>query len=253
MTVRDGGGMGRLETVVRRTGDVVFRRETYRHAAYLLLAFPLGLGYFVALTVGISLGIGLAIIGVGFLILAMTLVGALVLAGLEYRLTNAMLGTDIEMHHELAGDSLWQRIRSVVLNRRTWTAIVYLPVKFVFGMAAFVVFVTGMSTAVAMMLVPLYHHKPVYVGVVSDRAPEIHQTIYLGWNYLLVGIEAGITIGYWEIDGLAAAIAVAIAGVAGLLVLLHLTNLVAGLWGRYARWSLDGGFDVIGATFGTAE
>lgn len=240
----------RRRWVARSAVDVVGRRETYRSLAYLLLAFPLGLGYFVALTVGFSLGLGLAIVGVGMLILAMTLIGALVLAGIEARLTNAMLGTEIRMRRELAGDSWWDRSQSLLLDRRTWTAIAYLPVKFGFGVAAFVAFTTGLTTAVAMMLVPLYHHKPVYVGVVSDRAPEIHQTIYLGWNYLLVGIEAGFTLGYWEIDGLPAAVVVAVAGAVCVLVLLHLTNVVARLWGQYARWSIDGGFDVIGAVLG---
>ena len=240
----------RVRGILRSIFGVVLQRQTYRNLAYLLLAFPLGLGYFVVVTVGLSLGVGLAIIGVGFIILALTLLLALGLASIERRLTNALLDTDIEMRNRLEGDSAWERGRSVVLDRRTWTAILYLPVKFILGLLAFVGVVTGVSTAVAMMMVPVYYRQPgVYVGVVSDRAPEIHQTIYLGWNYLLVGIETAFTFGYWEIDTFPAALLVAVMGLLGILAILHVMNSLARVWGRYARWSFEGGFDLLGALF----
>ena len=244
----------RIRGILRSIFGVALERQTYRNLAYLLLAFPLGLGYFVVVTVGLSLGIGLAIIGVGFLIFALTIMLALALAGIEQRLTNAMLGTDIEMRNRLEGNSAWERMRSVILDRRTWTAIIYLPVKFVLGLLAFVGVVTGLSTAVAMMMVPVYYRQPgVYVGIVSDRAPEFHQTVYLGWNYLLVGIETAFTFGYWEIETFPAAFLVAVTGLLGIFAMLHVMNSVARLWGRYAQWSFEGGFDLLGAIFERAD
>ena len=48
---------------------VAVRPRTYGALAYLWLGFPLGLAWFVALTVGFALGFGLAILWIGFFIL----------------------------------------------------------------------------------------------------------------------------------------------------------------------------------------
>lgn len=75
---------------------VPFRGQTYWNLAYLLLAFPLGIAYFVVFTVGLALGVSLAILLVGFLVLGVTLLFALALAGFERLLTNWLLRTEIE-------------------------------------------------------------------------------------------------------------------------------------------------------------
>jgi hypothetical protein len=48
---------------------VLRRSETYRNLGYDLLAFPLGIAYFVFLVTGLSVGVGLVIIWVGVPIL----------------------------------------------------------------------------------------------------------------------------------------------------------------------------------------
>ena len=48
---------------------VFFQAATWLNAAYLFLTFPLGIAYFVFLVTGWSLGIGLAVIWIGLLVL----------------------------------------------------------------------------------------------------------------------------------------------------------------------------------------
>lgn len=233
---------------------VPLRRATYYRLAYLLLAFPLGIAYLTFVTVGISLGIGLAILLVGIPILALTVGFALVLAGVERVLTDRLVGTDIGARTSLPDEGALAKVKSIALDWRTYTALVYLPAKFLLGTVAFVFIFTVLSTAVAMMMVPLYYDRPgLYVGVVTERAPEIHQTIYLGWNYLLVGFEAAFTFGYWEIDSLGAALVVGGMGVLGLLLTLHVCNAIAGLWGRVAVRTLHGGYDPLAAMLRGSE
>lgn len=231
-----------------------FRPQTYLNLVYLLLAFPLGLVYFVLATVGVSLSLGLAILLVGVLIAAGCVLVGLALVSVERRLTNRLLGTTIEGRTALSGDRWWDRALSLALDRRTWTALLALPVKFALGLASFVTVFMGLSTAAGMVLVPLYYDKPgVYVGVVTERAPEIHQTIYLGWNYLLVGFEWAVTLGYWEIDSLGGALVVAVVGAAIGLLTLHLCNGLAWLWAHYLTWSMDGSYDLLGAVLAGEE
>lgn len=240
----DGGTTG----LVKWFFGVPFRRQTYRNLGYLLLAFPLGIAYFVLYTVGIALSVGLAIVLVGFAVLALAFVLALALAGFERVLTNWLLRTNIEPQVTLAGDDVRSRLQSLLTNVRTWTSLIYLPSKFLLGIGAFVFAFTGLSTAIAMLSVPLHYDQPgLYVGVVTDRAPEIHQTIYLGWNYMLVGFEAAMTLGYWQIDTFSQALVVAAFGLIVGVLTLHICNGLAFVWGRFATRTLDGGFDPLAA------
>jgi Putative sensor len=67
--------------------------RTYLRILYLLLAFPLGILYFTVIVTGLSVGLGLAIVIVGFLVLILTLLVWLVFARIEPRTPG----------HELAG------------------------------------------------------------------------------------------------------------------------------------------------------
>lgn len=238
------GRLGRLGTHLEGFLSVLFERQTYLNLAYLLVAFPLGLAYFVFVVVGVSLGLGLAIVLLGIPILAFTVAVGLALAGVERWLTTAMLEVEIEPRVDLEGERRLDRLESLLVHRKTWSSLLYLPVKFVIGLAGYVLAVTGLSTAVSMLLLPLYYDQPgLYVGVVPDRAPEIHQTLYLGWNYLLVGVEAVFTFGHWEISTLPRALAAAAVGLVLLLVVLHLLNALARVSGWIARVSLEDGYD----------
>lgn len=226
-----------------------FSRQTLRNLVYLLLAFPLGLAYFVLFTVGLSVSIALMILVVGIILLLTFLVAALLVANLERAFTNLLLGTSIEGEPWNREETWKPQVKAIVLDRRTWTSIIYLPVKFVFGLVGFVSIFIGLSTAFAMIMVPFYYDRPgVYVGIMSERAPEVHQTIYLGWNYLLVGVDAAFTLGYWEIESLGAALLVAVFGLLLILGTLHWCNALTWVWKKYAYWSMDGGVQLISFT-----
>ena len=135
---------------------------------------------------------------------------------------------------------------SVLTDLGTWKAVAYLPSKFVVGIAAFLLMVTLLTTAVALLLAPLYYHLPgVYVGVVTDRPIELHPTLHLGWNRLLVTLETAITVGYWRITRLSEALVVAMVGALLALLSLHLLNWLAMLSGVWTRWMLHDSPDPI--------
>src|SRR5436305_4202051 len=69
--------------------------RSYANLAYLLLAFPLGLAYFLFLVVGLSVGFGLAIVWVGVPILFLVLLGSWGLAALERQLALGLLGAEV--------------------------------------------------------------------------------------------------------------------------------------------------------------
>lgn len=228
---------------------VPLRPQTYLNLLYLSLAFPLGLAYVVFLSVGLSLGVGLAVLLVGIPILAVVVAVALGLAGVERHLAALLLGLDIEPSRRLDGDTTWERVRALLTDSGTWTTLVYLPSKFVLGLASFLVVMTMLTTGVSMLFVPFYYDQPgLYVGLVADRPVELHPALYLGWNNLLVGFETAFSVGSWEVTTLTDALVVAALGAVLCLVGLHVLNGLARLSAWYTDRLLGDTYDVVSAT-----
>ena len=203
---------------------VVADPQSYLNVLYLLLAFPLGIGYFVFLVTGTSLAVGLAIIWVGIPILLIVLVVSWALCQFERALAVMLLKEDIppmarEDRSAGAGAgvsglsieerlfvSVWRRLKAHLANRLTWTGIVYLLLKFPAGIASFVVVVTLVSLTFAFVGAPLYY-----------------------------GVDDGIDLGVWQIDMLWEAAILSVAGVFLGFISLNVMNVAAFLSGRLAR------------------
>jgi len=141
---------------------VPFRLQTYRNLLYLVLAFPLGLAYFVFLSVGLSLGVGLAITVIGIPILLAVLAISTGLATVEREIAAILLGVEVDSPGSaLTGDgSVLERAKRLVTDAGTWKAVVYLGTKLFVGVASFVVVTTLLVTAVSMLAVPFVYDQP---------------------------------------------------------------------------------------------
>jgi signal transduction histidine kinase len=121
--------------------------RTYAQLAYLALAFPLGLAYFVFLVTGISVGAGLVIVWVGVPILLGMLLSWRALGGFERFLHRQLLGVEIdEPFTSIRGEgSLWQRTKSLLTDAVTWRTLLWLFIRFPAGIFVFVVMVTSLA------------------------------------------------------------------------------------------------------------
>jgi hypothetical protein len=222
------------------------RPQTYLNLAYLVLSFPLGLAYLVFGTVGLSLGLGLSVVLVGIPLVMAVVAGALVVAGFERRLTTWLLGVDVPARTELAGEGKWEKLRELATEPGTYGALLYLPLKFAVGTAAFVVTMNALVTGVALLSVPLhYGESGLYVGLVTDRPVELHPALHFGWNRLLVGVEAVVRVEAWQVRTLPEALVAAGAGVLVLLAGLALLNWLARVHGRLTTRLLRRTYDPV--------
>ncbi|MFD1525999.1 sensor domain-containing protein [Halolamina salina] len=222
------------------------RPQTYLNLAFGVLAFPLGLVYLVSVTVGLGLGVGLSVVLVGLPLLAAVVAGSLVAAAFERRLTAWLLGVDVPPGPAPAGDGRWERLRALATEPGTYAPLLYLPLKFVAGAVALVVVMNALVTGVALLSVPLHYGEPgLYVGLVTDRPVELHPALHFGWNRLLVGFEAVVTIEAWRIRTLPGALVVAGVGALLLLVGLAFTNWLAGAYGRLTARLLARTYDPV--------
>ena len=148
---------GQYGSPLTRVFGPVIAPRTYLRAVHLLLMFPMGLAYFVGLVVALSVG--------GALI--WTIVGALVLIPTLYLTRWA---GDIEawkVRHvnqvELrrppttieAGQSFQSQLWTRLIDRNTWTGLIYLFVQFPLGLGMFVGLVVLSAVAGSFIGAPL--------------------------------------------------------------------------------------------------
>jgi signal transduction histidine kinase len=143
----------------RRFGPLRLAREslTWRSAAYLLLHFPLGLAYFVGLTVLLSVSAGMVVIWVGVLGLALTMILWRLAAKLERRLMKAAFGVEIrDPYRPLpSGGNLFAKWKAMAADPATWKDLLYLFLAFPLGVAEFVLSVGLWSASAGLIAMPL--------------------------------------------------------------------------------------------------
>lgn len=213
---------------------VLTRGQTYRNLLYLALTFPLGLGYFVLLTTGISVGVGLLVVLVGL----PTLLGIVLLTDrvlvFERWLAAKLLGTDVPLDREDDPEEPLDYLSTPLADAGTWVGLFYLTSKFVVGLFTFLMLVMLGSFAGSFLLAPLYYQS----ASIRVSVPEpIHVTLSYAvqqWGSTEV-ISYPVTITSWEVTTLPEALAVAAVGAVLLVASLHVCNLLARVQGWYTR------------------
>jgi len=184
------------------------RLRTYTNLLYLMLAMPLGIIYFVFLTVGLTTGFGLTIVWIGIPILALVFAGSWGLAALERQLAIHALGAEVPPMLPPPGSQpaagLLQRVGAFLSNPVTWKGMAFLLLKFPLGLVSFIAVVTMLATSAGFMLAPL--------------------------AWFLGDFNTDILYDVWFVDSPAAALAVGLLGVGFLFVSLNLLNGLALLW-----------------------
>lgn len=186
--------------------------RTYGALFYMLLSIATGIFYFTwtVTGAGLSLGLSILIIGLPFIVL---FVGATrVLALVEGRLVEVMLGERMP-RRPLYSDTelpLLKRIGAMFTDARTWGTFLYFLLMLPLGTAYFTIAVTGLSTALAMMFGPL-------IGFFSD-------SVVFNLDGVDVTGEQPWLIPF-----------VMLAGFAVLLLTLHIARLIGRLHGQIAK------------------
>jgi len=202
---------------LRRFFGVIARSSTYLNLLYLLLAFPLGLFYFIFLIVGFSLGFSLLIILVGIFILLIVFAGWIAFGAFERQLAIWLLREEIppmtppRLRDRPAESKIsWNGFIAYLANPATWTSLVYLFAKFPLGIISFVALV------VAAALTGVFLTAPLTYSIVQPQ-------VWFTWNSV------------WVIDTLGDALLAFLIGIPLLFISLHVLNGLAWVSGKFAR------------------
>jgi len=149
-------------------GPVVERR-TYLNLLYGLVAFPWGLMTFVMMIVGLATGVGLAIIVVGFVILALTLALARVFAAVERALAGSLLGASFDTSRPRVD------LRAGLSDARSWTSAAYFILRFPLVVMHFVASVLMLASITLLAAPLLYNVFPLMVA--GERVTSSEEAI----------------------------------------------------------------------------
>jgi signal transduction histidine kinase len=188
-----------------RFAGVVLRGQTWLNVAYVLLAFPTGLAYFIVLVVGISVGAALAVLIVGLGILIVTLSAWRAMAGIERGLARGLLGVPIPQPADRRDLPLADRVSRWLRDPVTWKSLVFVALKFPLGIVSLAA--TGFLGFVALVML---------------FAP-------------LIVLITPVTIFGWIVTDSLQALPLTLIGIPAVLLVLHLANGQAWLWALFAR------------------
>ena len=146
------------DSALTRFFGVVARPQTWLGILFHVLAFPLGLFYFVFLVTGISVGVGLVVVWVGIPIL-LVVAGAWWLFGAFERLqAHYLLGATVPQapREWERVDGIWGKLRAHFGSGATWMDLLYLFAKLVFGTISFTLLVVAVSLVGWFLAIPFF-------------------------------------------------------------------------------------------------
>ena len=194
-----------MRSWLARFVGVVARPQTWLNLVYLLLAFPLGLTYFVLLVVGVSTGAALAVLIIGLGILLATLAAWRGMAAIERGLARAVLGVPIATPPDQRGLSPLDRIVRWLRDPMTWKGLVFVALKFPLGVATFAILCASGFFSLVLLFAPL------------------------------IVLFTTVTFFGWIVESPIQALPLTLIGAPAVLLSLHLYNGMAWLWALFAR------------------
>ena len=176
------------DTPLGRFFGVVTRPRTWLNLLFQILAFPLGLFYFIFLVTGLSVGLGLVIIWVGIPIL-LVVAGAWWLFGAFERIqARVLLGASVPEAPRMweTVDGVWGKVKAHFGSGATWKDLLYLLAKLAFGVVSFTLVVS--LAAIVSWLFALPFVSVWHVASMDFGSGPWYPPLWLG----VLGIPAGV-------------------------------------------------------------
>jgi hypothetical protein len=167
----------------RRFFGVIARARTYKSLLFLLLAFPIGIFFFVGIVTCVAVAAGLIPIIVGLpLLCAVFLVERGVLA-FEQRMLQVFFGEEIPLVlFPPVNGGAWRKMKSMITDSYVWKGVCYFTLKFFLSTCTFIVAVGLLSVSVTLAFLPLF--------LMIRRGDDLDYYIERTWDFplLIIGL-----------------------------------------------------------------
>ncbi|WP_363796370.1 sensor domain-containing protein [Lysobacter firmicutimachus] len=200
------------KSLLGRFFGVAAEPRTYAALFYMLLSLATGVFYFTWVTTGLSVSMGLMILIVGLPLLILFVGSVRVLALVEGRLVEAMLGERMPRRplYSQRGRPLLERIKDMFTDPRTWGTLLYMLLMLPLGTVYFTVAMTGLSISLSLIFFPLL--RLMGIGTIQVHGYDV----FAAWEP-------------WSWP------ATVLAGVVALFLTMHIARLVGHLHGQLAK------------------
>lgn len=167
--------------------DVIMNKQTYLSMIYLMLAFPLGIFYFVFTVTGLSAGIGLIPVFIGIPVLYVFVLCVKGIMRLERKMAAVFLGikTAENVRERQKGIGILIKFRDELFCAEFWRSLAYLNLKFIMGIVIFVLCVSLASLSIGLISAPVLYHIAEY---------ELAQ--YGGLHFSIDGVQVSGLLGF---------------------------------------------------------
>lgn len=137
--------------------EVMATPRAYTTLLYLLLSMITGILSFTFAVTGLSLSLGLAVLIIGIPLGMAFLASTRFLAVAEIHLLRLMVDEEASTAPALLpqGEGAWAKLKALVMDRRTWTSLLYFLMHLPLGIAYFTVLVTLLCLGLGFLAVPL--------------------------------------------------------------------------------------------------
>jgi len=176
------------ESALGQFFGVLVDPHTYGSLFYMLLALATGTFYFTWVVTGLSLSFGLAILIIGIPFFILFIGVTRILALVEGRLVEVMLGERMPRRPLYSDRSLpvLQRIGAMFTDPRTWGTMLYFVAMLPLGIAYFTVVVTMMSVGLALIAAPIAQALGYGAHIHLDHAGWFDPTSPWAWPLLVL-------------------------------------------------------------------
>jgi hypothetical protein len=170
----------------QRLFGVFLDPRAYGALLYMFLSLVTGILYFTWAVTGMAVSIGLSVLIIGLPFFLFFLASVRLLALIEGRLVESLLGVRMPRRPRFAGKagSIWARLRSWLVDRRTWTTLLYMVLKLPLGILSFVVFTVLLSISLSLLVAPvsqlLFDYSLIHVGRYEYYVPLWELPIFWG-------------------------------------------------------------------------
>ena len=186
---------------------------------YMLLAMVTGIVYFTWVVTGLSLSAGLLVLIIGLPFIGLFLLSVRGIALVEGRVVEALLGEPMPRRPLFIDKdlNLWQRFKVLVVDPRTWLAMVYMVLQLPLGIIYFTLYVTLLSVSLSFIATPVLRiiFGPEVISVQQGLITSVILPSPDYWIPILV-----------------------VAGVALFFGTIHLAKWMGWLHGRFAKFML---------------
>jgi len=180
----------KLTSALNNILGVALRPSSYLNILYLLLAFPLGIFYFVYLITGFSIGLGLLYFFIGLPFLLITMFSWRFFARFEGFQAKWLLQTPVTSDNPVKwseSDGFWNWITSRLSSKYTWKSLAYILLKAPLGVASFIL-TFSLTIISSVLIITPFIYKFVDYELPWGQINNINEALILTAAGLVLGL-----------------------------------------------------------------